>query len=463
GASPLSSIKHAGCPWELGLAETQQTLVLNGLRDRIRVQADGQMKTGRDIVIAALLGAEQFGFGTGALVALGCIMMRKCHHGTCPVGVATQDPELRRRFAGDPAHLERYFLFVAEEARRIMAELGLRTFEEMVGRVDRLSARKALEHWKARGLDFSSVFAAPDTDGGKRTIRRTREQPKRLEDHMDWKILDRVTPALDDRTPVTVEMHIRNRDRTVGAILSNRVVKAFGPEGLPTDTIHIKLHGSAGQSFGAWLAPGVTLELHGDTNDYLGKGLSGGRIIVKTPEGSPFDPRENIIVGNTLLYGATAGEVFINGLAGERFGVRNSGAVAVVEGVGDHGCEYMTGGRVIVIGRTGRNFAAGMSGGVAYVLDEHQLFDTLCNLDMVDLENVWQDEDKQFLYDRIEMHYELTGSNQAKRLLDHWRSMVGRFVRVMPVDYRKALERLKAKEERGGDYEPATEEVFKNP
>ncbi|NBB96300.1 MAG: glutamate synthase large subunit [Planctomycetes bacterium] len=463
GASPLSSIKHAGCPWELGLAETQQTLVLNGLRDRIRVQADGQMKTGRDIVIAALLGAEQFGFGTGALVALGCIMMRKCHHGTCPVGVATQDPELRRRFAGDPAHLERYFLFVAEEARRIMAELGLRTFEEMVGRVDRLSARKALEHWKARGLDFSSVFAAPDTDGGKRTIRRTREQPKRLEDHMDWKILDRVTPALDDRTPVTVEMHIRNRDRTVGAILSNRVVKAFGPEGLPTDTIHTKLHGSAGQSFGAWLAPGVTLELHGDTNDYLGKGLSGGRIIVKTPEGSPFDPRENIIVGNTLLYGATAGEVFINGLAGERFGVRNSGAVAVVEGVGDHGCEYMTGGRVIVIGRTGRNFAAGMSGGVAYVLDEHQLFDTLCNLDMVDLENVWQDEDKQFLYDRIEMHYELTGSNQAKRLLDHWRSMVGRFVRVMPVDYRKALERLKAKEERGGDYEPATEEVFKNP
>jgi glutamate synthase domain-containing protein 2/glutamate synthase domain-containing protein 1/glutamate synthase domain-containing protein 3 len=462
GASPLSSIKHAGCPWELGLAETQQTLVLNGLRDRIRVQADGQMKTGRDIVIAALLGAEQFGFGTGALVAIGCIMMRKCHHGTCPVGVATQNPELRKKFMGDPAHLERYFLFVAEEARRIMAELGFRTFEEMVGRVDRLSARKALEHWKARGLDFSAIFAQPDTDGGKRAIRRTREQTDHLKTHMDWEIIEKVKPALDEKKPISVEMHIRNQNRTVGAILSNRVVKTFGPEGLPDDTIHIKLEGSAGQSFGAFLAPGVTLELHGDTNDYLGKGLSGGRIIVKTPEGSPFEAHKNIIVGNTLLYGATGGEVFINGLAGERFGVRNSGAVAVVEGVGDHGCEYMTGGRVIVIGQTGRNFAAGMSGGMAYVLDEHQLFDTLCNLDMVDLENVWQEEDKEFLYKQIEKHYELTGSDQAKRLLDHWRSMVGRFVKVMPVDYRKAIERLKAKEQREGDYEPATEEVFKN-
>ncbi len=462
GASPLSSIKHAGCPWELGLAETQQTLVLNGLRDRIRVQADGQMKTGRDIVIAALLGAEQFGFGTGALVAIGCIMMRKCHHGTCPVGVATQNPELRKKFTGDPAHLERYFLFVAEEARRIMAELGFRTMDDMVGRVDRLSARKALEHWKARGLDFSAIFAQPDTAGGKRSIRRTREQTDHLKTHMDWEIIEKVKPALDDKKPVSIEMHIRNQNRTVGAVLSNRVVKTFGPEGLPDDTIHIKLEGSAGQSFGAFLAPGVTLELHGDTNDYLGKGLSGGRIIVKTPEGSPFEAHKNIIVGNTLLYGATAGEVFINGLAGERFGVRNSGAVAVVEGVGDHGCEYMTGGRVIVIGQTGRNFAAGMSGGMAYVLDEHQLFDTLCNLDMVDLENVWQEEDKEFLYKQIEKHYELTGSDQAKRLLDHWRSMVGRFVKVMPVDYRKAIERLKAKEQREGDYEPATEEVFKN-
>jgi glutamate synthase domain-containing protein 2/glutamate synthase domain-containing protein 1/glutamate synthase domain-containing protein 3 len=459
GASPLSSIKHAGAPWELGLAETQQTLVLNGLRDRIRVQTDGQLRTGRDVVVAALLGAEQFGFGTAALVSLGCIMMRKCHHGTCPVGIATQDPRLRKKFAGDPAHLERYLLFVAEECRQIMAQLGFRTFEEMVGRSDRLSYRKALEHYKARGLDFTTLFHQPESECPRR---RVRDQVNKLGEHLDWTILKDAGDTIDKGAAVQLSYPVRNQNRTVGAILSNKIVSTHGPDGLAEDTVQIDLSGSAGQSFGAFLAPGVTLKLVGDANDYLGKGLSGGKIIVQTPPGSSFQAHENIIVGNTLLYGATQGEVFINGLAGERFAVRNSGAIAIVEGVGDHGCEYMTGGKVVVIGKTGRNFAAGMSGGIAYVLDEHQLFDTLCNLDMVDLENVWQDEDKDFLRDRIEKHYQLTGSEQAKRLLDHWRSMVGRFVKVMPVDYRRALQRLRERESREGEYSPATEEVFKS-
>ena len=459
GASPLSSIKHAGCPWELGLAETQQTLVLNALRDRIRVQVDGQLKTGRDVVIGALLGAEQFGFGTAALVCLGCIIMRKCHHGTCPVGIATQDPQLRKRFAGQPEHVMRYMLFVAEEARELMAKLGFRTFEEMVGRVDRLSASKAVEHFKARGLDFSAVFLPPDTSGG-RSLRRTRPQTDRHADHLDRQLLQEIGQALDAGQEVRLERNIRNVHRTVGATLSNRLVTKHGPNGLPADTVHLTFRGSAGQSFGAFLAPGITLHLVGDANDYLGKGLSGGRIVVETPDGSPFIARDNIIVGNTLLYGATSGEVFINGQAGERFAVRNSGATAVVEGIGDHGCEYMTGGKVVVVGKTGRNFAAGMSGGVAYVLDELQLFDTLCNLDMVDLENVWHEEDVVFLHDILEQHLQYTGSKQARWVLEHWRSMVGRFVKVMPVDYRKAIERLRAKESREGEFEAATEEVF---
>jgi glutamate synthase (NADPH/NADH) large chain len=462
GASPLSSIKHAGGPWELGLAETQQTLVMNGLRDRIRVQTDGQLKTGRDVAIAALLGAEQFGFGTAALVSLGCLIMRKCHHGTCPVGIATQNPELRKKFAGLPEHLTRYMMFVAEELREIMAELGFRTVEEMIGRVDRLSCRKAVEHYKARGLDFSAVFAQPQAPEGigPVVLHRTRDQANRLDDHLDWEILEKIGDAIETKKPCNVELPIRNVHRTVGAIVSNRVVRAHGPQGLDDDALRITFRGSAGQSFGAFLARGVTLHLIGDSNDYLGKGLSGGRIVVETPDGSPFVARDNIIVGNTLLYGATAGEVFINGLAGERFAVRNSGAIAVVEGVGDHGCEYMTGGKVVVIGKTGRNFAAGMSGGIAYVLDEMQLFDTLCNLDMVDLENVWQDEDKEFLRTILTRHVEYTRSKQAKRILDHWESMVGRFVKVMPVDYRKAMERLRLQEHREGEFVPATEEVY---
>jgi glutamate synthase domain-containing protein 2/glutamate synthase domain-containing protein 3 len=460
GASPLSSIKHAGIPWEIGLAETQQTLVLNGLRDRILVQTDGQLKTGRDVVVAALLGAERFGFGTAALVTQGCIMMRKCHLGTCPVGVATQDPALRAKFAGDPAHLERYMLFVAEEVRQIMAQLGFRSFDDMVGRVDRLHCREAIDHWKARGLDFSEVLGPPDVSDG-RAIRCVRPQTDTLQSHLDWQILEKTEAAIESGRRVKLEWPIRNVDRTVGAILSNRIVKRHGARGLPDGTIELTLTGSAGQSFGAFLAAGVTLRLIGDSNDYVGKGLSGGPIVVQTPPGARFAAHENTVVGNTLLYGATSGEAFINGVAGERFAVRNSGAVAVVEGVGDHCCEYMTGGTVAVIGRTGRNFAAGMSGGVAYVLDEHQLFDTLCNLDMVDLGSLWEAEDEALLHDLITRHHAWTGSEQARRILDSWEEMAGKFVKVMPIDYRKALERLREREEARDSFTPATEEVFR--
>lgn len=460
GASPLSSIKHAGAPWELGLAETQQTLVMNRLRDRTRLQVDGQLKTGRDVVIGAMLGAEQFGFGTTALVSLGCIMMRKCHQGTCPVGVATQDPALRKRFAGKPEHLTRFMLFIAEEVRQIMAELGFTKFEDLVGRVDRLSSRKAIAHWKARGLDFTAIFAQPDISDG-RGIRLGRNQREILDDHLDWQILPQVSDAIEGKGKVKLDIPIRNVHRTVGAILSNRIVKTCGSAGLADGTIDITFSGSAGQSFGAFCVPGVTLRLIGDANDYLGKGLSGGRIVLETPNGSPFTAHENIIAGNTILYGATSGEVFINGLVGERFAVRNSGAIAVVEGVGDHGCEYMTGGTVVVIGQTGRNFAAGMSGGIAYVLDEHQLFDTLCNLDMVDLETVWKEEDQKVLRELIEQHYKWTSSRRAELILNKWPEMVGRFVKVMPIDYRKALERLRNQEQRDAENAPATEEVFR--
>ena len=457
GASPLSSIKHAGTPWELGLAETQQVLVMNGLRDRIRVQTDGQLKTGRDVVIAALLGAERYGFGTASLVSMGCILMRKCHQGTCPVGIATQMPELRKRFHGKPEYVERFMRFVAEEARRVMADLGFRTFDEMIGRVDRLSTQRAVEHYKASGLDFAAVFQPPPEG---RPVRCIRSQAKTLADHLDRQILPEVEDSIQRAAPARLELPIRNVHRTVGTILSNAIVRARGAAGLPDGTIDLTFRGSAGQSFGAFLAPGVTLRLVGDANDYLGKGLSGGRIVVQTPPGSPYQSHENILVGNTLLYGATSGEVFINGLAGERFAVRNSGATAVVEGVGDHGCEYMTGGTVVVLGQTGRNFAAGMSGGIAYVLDERQLFDTLCNLEMVDLESVWQEADRQRLHELVERHAEWTGSRRAKALLDNWREMVERFVKVIPIDYRKALERLRDRERARNEYTPATEEVF---
>ena len=459
GASPLSSIKHAGAPWELGLAETQQTLVLNGLRDRILVQTDGQLKTGRDVVIAALLGAERFGFGAAAIVSLGCILMRKCHHGTCPVGIATQDPRLRKRFAGKPEHLCRYMMFLAEDVRRLMAQLGFRTFDEMVGRVDLLTTNPAIEHWKTRGLDLSAILAGPDTSDG-RAVRRLRAPTDRLEGHTDWDIIAKAAPAIESKAKTVIDIPIRNVDRTVGTILSNRIVARHGSAGLPEDTLEINATGSAGQSFGAFLAPGVTLRLTGDANDYLGKGLSGGRIIVRTPPISPFVSHENIVAGNTLLYGATSGEAFINGQVGERFAVRNSGALAVVEGVGDHGCEYMTAGQVVVLGSTGRNFAAGMSGGIAYVFDEHQLFDTLCNLDMVDIESVYRREDVEFLRDVIRRHYDYTGSSRAHWILDSWRDLIGRFVKVMPIDYREALERMRHQERRGTEFTPATEEVF---
>ncbi|NLF30898.1 MAG: glutamate synthase large subunit, partial [Planctomycetes bacterium] len=379
GSSPLSSIHHAGAPWELGLAETQQVLLMNGLRDRIRVQTDGQIRTGRDVVIAALLGAEQFGFGTAALVAMGCVLMRKCHLGTCPVGIATQNPALRGRYTGQPEHLERYMFFVAEDVRRRMAALGFRTVDEMIGRADRLDTAKAIDHYKARGLDFSAIFHRPALGEGA-SLRRTRRQADTLAGHTDWAWIQPVREAIDRGERIVLRSKIRNVHRTVGTILSSRLVKACGPDGLADDTVTIELTGSAGQSFGAFLTRGVTLKLTGDSNDYLGKGLSGGRIIVRTPPEAPLVSHENIIVGNTLLYGATGGEAFIGGMAGERFAVRNSGATAVVEGVGDHGCEYMTGGVVVVLGATGRNFAAGMSGGVAYVLDDQQLFDTRCNL-----------------------------------------------------------------------------------
>jgi len=459
GASPLSSIKHAGCPWELGLAETQQVLVMNNLRGRIRVQVDGQMKTGRDVVIGAMLGADRFGFGTAALVTLGCTLLRKCHEGACAFGIATQDPELRKRFAGKPEYLQRFMFFVAEEVRQIMAQLGFTRFEDMIGRVDKLKIQPAIEHYKAKGLDFSAIFQQPDVSDN-RPVRLCEEQLDRIKDHIDWQILEKVSVAIDKKKPVAIEMPIHNTDRTVGTILSNRIVTKYGPQGLPDSTITITFTGSAGQSFGAFLAPGVTLRLVGESNDYLGKGLSGGRIVVRTPPGSTFIPHENIIVGNTLLYGATNGEVFINGMAGERFAVRNSGATAVVEGVGDHGCEYMTGGIVVVIGQTGCNFAAGMSGGIAYVLDKMQLFDTLCNLDMVELETVWQDSDKQTLRSLLEQHHKQTGSIRSGQILDNWPDMIGKFVKVVPIDYRKALEKMRAAEHRDTETTPATEEVF---
>ncbi len=460
GASPLSSIKHTGCPWELGLAETQQVLVMNGLRDRIRVQADGQMRTGRDVVVAAFLGAERFGFGTAALVTLGCTLLRKCHEGACTFGIGTQDPELRRRFAGRPEHVERFMQFVAEEVRRIMAMLGFRKFEQMIGRVERLNMRQAVDHWKAKGLDFSAVFHRPDSGDG-RAIRQVSPQPDKTQDNLDREILMQAKAAIESGQRTVIEMPIRNTNRTVGAILSNHIVRARGAGGLPDGTLEVVLRGSAGQSFGAFLTPGVTLRLIGDSNDYLGKGLSGGRIVVRTPEKSPFMAHENIIAGNTLLYGATSGEVFVNGMAGERFAVRNSGATAVVEGLGDHGCEYMTGGVVVVLGQTGCNFAAGMSGGTAYVLDEMQLFDTLCNLDMVELESVWQQRDQELLYELIRRHVQWTDSRRARHILDAWQDMVGKFVKVIPIDYRKALDKMRAAERRDTETTPATEEVFR--
>ncbi|MFQ5898117.1 MAG: glutamate synthase large subunit [Candidatus Methylomirabilia bacterium] len=458
GASPLSSIKHAGLPWELGLAETQQVLVLNKLRDRIAVQVDGQMKTGRDVVVAALLGAEEYGFSTAPLVVMGCIMMRVCHLNTCPVGIATQDPELRKKFTGKPEFVENFFRFLAEEVREYMAKLGFRTMEEMIGRVDRLETRGAVDHWKARGLDFSSILYRPEV-GPDVAIHQVREQDHGLERSLDrTTIVPLCQPALERREPVDLRLPIRNVNRTVGTILGFEVTNRYGPEGLPEDTIRIHFTGSAGQSFGAFVPTGITLILEGDSNDYLGKGLSGGKIIAYPPREATFAPEENILVGNVVLYGATGGEAYFRGVAGERFAVRNSGAQAVVEGVGDHGCEYMTGGRVVVIGTTGRNFAAGMSGGLAYVLDEAGDFKRRCNLGMVDLEPLAAHEDVEEVKELLRRHIRYTRSAVAERVLTRWETVQPKFVKVIPRDYKRALNAMKRAQEEGVAWEKAVME-----
>jgi glutamate synthase (NADPH/NADH) large chain len=457
GASPWSSIKHAGTPWELGLAETQQTLVLNKLRGRIAVQVDGQMKTGRDVAIGAILGADEFGFATAPLVVTGCIMMRKCHLNTCPVGVATQDPVLRKKFKGQPEHVVNFFFFIAEEVREIMAMLGVRSLRELIGRTDLLDMRRGIEHWKARGLDFSRIFYMPKV-GPDVALFNSERQDHGLEKALDHRLIELAQPALTRAEAVKIEMPIRNVNRTVGTMLSSAVAKKYGNSGLAEDTIHVKFAGSAGQSFGAFLARGISLELVGEANDYVGKGLSGGRISVQPSPKFRGNPLENIIVGNTVMYGAVAGEAYFRGVAGERFCVRNSGAHAVVEGVGDHGCEYMTGGTVVVLGTTGRNFAAGMSGGIAYVLDENGAFKGHCNLSMVQLEpvlpeveqraklpqDIWHmgQSDEALLKAFIEKHARYTGSARARAILENWVEWRSRFVKVFPAEYRRALGEL---------------------
>jgi glutamate synthase (NADPH/NADH) large chain/glutamate synthase (ferredoxin) len=442
----VSSIQSAGVPWEIGLAETQQTLVMNKLRDRITVQTDGQLKTGRDVVVAALLGAEEFGFSTAPLISMGCIYMRACHLNTCPVGIATQDPELRKRFKGKPEHVVNYFFFLAEEVRKYMAELGVRNFEDLVGRTDLLEPDEAIEHWKAKGVDLSGLLAAPDA-APEIPRRRVRPQDPVLDDHRDHDFIERARPALEDGERVVIDdARVKNANRCVGGLLSGEIARRHGAEGLPDDTIVINAHGHGGQSFGGWLMRGVTIQLDGDANDYTGKGMSGGVLAVRPPEGTTFVPEENVVIGNTVLYGATAGRAFFRGLAGERFGVRNSGVSAVVEGVGDHGCEYMTGGRVVVLGPTGRNFAAGMSGGIAYVLDRDGSFESHCNMELVELEEL-EDDDFDTVRELVTEHVERTGSTVGQKTLDEWDDLRGTWVRVMPIDYKRALRELAEKRE----------------
>ncbi|HCP01833.1 MAG TPA: glutamate synthase large subunit, partial [Rhodospirillaceae bacterium] len=471
GASPLTSIKHAGSPWEIGLAETQQTLVMNDLRGRISVQVDGGLRTGRDVAVGALLGADEFGFATAPLIASGCIMMRKCHLNTCPVGIATQDPELRKKFTGKPEHVVNFFFYVAEELREIMSEMGFRTLNEMIGQTDMLDTDAAVEHWKAKGLDFSKVFFKP-TEADHVDIYRTTDQKHPIDGILDRKFIEVAKCALDEGKTVQSEFAIANTDRTAGTMLSGEVARIYGHAGLPEDTIWLKLKGVAGQSFGAWLAHGITLDLEGEANDYVGKGLSGGKLIVRPVPESGINPDESMIVGNTVLYGAVTGECYFRGVAGERFAVRNSGAIAVVEGTGDHGCEYMTGGIVVVLGATGRNFAAGMSGGIAYVLDEAGGFEGRCNLAMVDLEPI-EDEaeemeklhlsdneshglvdirsdmtrfDAERLRQLIQNHVHYTASTRAQHILNNWDEYLPRFVKVMPVEYRRALQEMQVEQ-----------------
>ena len=469
GASPMSSIKHAGLPWEIGLAETHQTLVLNKLRGRIAVQVDGGLRTGRDVIIGALLGADEFGFATAPLIVSGCLMMRKCHLNTCPVGVATQDPELRKRFTGQPDHVVNYFFMVAEDVRQWMAKLGFRRFDDMIGRSDKLDVRRAVSHWKTEGLDFSRIFYKPDV-GSDTAVFHCEHQDHGLEQALDHSLIAQAQPALENGRAVVINTPIKNVNRTFGAMLSGEVAKRYGHKGLPEDTIAIHVKGIAGQSFGAFLAQGISIALEGEGNDYVGKGMSGGRIAIYPPKECPINPEDNIIVGNTVLYGAISGECYFNGVAGERFAVRNSGAIAVVEGVGDHGCEYMTGGVVVVLGKTGRNFAAGMSGGVAYVLDKEGNFDQLCNLSMVELEPIPEEDeslenlahqggdlemhgrvhimsdmtrhDARRLKHLIQNHLHYTGSPKARYILENWHDYLPRFIKVMPVDYRAALKQI---------------------
>jgi glutamate synthase (NADPH/NADH) large chain len=478
GASPLTSIKHAGSPWEIGLAETHQTLVLNKLRNRIAVQVDGGMRTGRDVVVGALLGADEFGFATAPLIVEGCVMMRKCHLNTCPVGVATQDPELRKRFTGKPEHVVNYFFFVAEEVRQLMAKLGYRRFDDMIGQMDRLDMRDAINHWKAKGLDFSRILSKPMTAEGE-VVFNNESQDHGLDKAIDHVLIEQARPALDNGEAVKIDIDVHNYNRTFGTMLSGRVAEKYGYAGLPEDTIYIKARGTAGQSLGAWVTKGVTIELAGEGNDYVGKGLSGGRLVIYPPAESAIEAaEENIIVGNTVLYGAISGECYFRGVAGERFCVRNSGATAVIEGVGDHGCEYMTGGIVVCLGSTGRNFAAGMSGGIAYVLDEEGNFEQRCNLSMVELEPIQEEDDALEALDHqggdletkgrvdvshdmtrydairlkqlVENHLHYTNSAVAKRILDNWGEYLPKFVKVMPVDYRRALKELQAQQQSKG-------------
>ncbi|HEY6082096.1 MAG TPA: glutamate synthase-related protein, partial [Chitinophagaceae bacterium] len=437
GASPLSSIKHAGLPWELGLAETHQTLVKNKLRSRVTVQTDGQLKTGRDVAIATLLGAEEWGVATAALVTEGCIMMRKCHLNTCPVGVATQDTELRKRFTGNADYVVNLFKFLTRELREIMAEMGFRTIDEMVGQADCLRVRDNVHHWKYEKLDLSAVLykepAAPGVG-----LYKQEEQDHGISGVLDWQLLKAAEPALERKEKVSKAFPIRNTDRTVGTILSNEISKRYHSAGLPEETIHFRFHGAAGQSFGAFSAKGLTLELEGEANDYFGKGLSGAKLILYPDKKASFTPEENIIVGNVAFYGATSGEAYIRGRAGERFCVRNSGAIAVVEGVGDHGCEYMTGGRTVILGETGRNFAAGMSGGIAYVYDVKGNFINNCNKEMVDFDPITETDTRE-LHHFIRNHHEYTGSAVAGFVLQDWDNQLKNFVKVFPKEYKKVL------------------------
>ena len=456
GAAPLTSLKHAGAPWEIGLADTQQTLVLNGLRDRITVQADGGMRTARDVVVATLLGAEEFGFSTAPLVVAGCIMMRVCHLDTCPVGVATQNPQLRARFNGKPEFVENFFRFVAADVRRYLAELGFRSVDEAVGHAEMLNTAEGVAHWKSRGLDLTPIFTVPTAGhGGPTQRRKLRNQYHALDQALDQTLVALAEGALEDARRVRLELPVRNVNRTVGTLLGAEVTRRYGAQGLPDGTINVALTGSAGQSLGAFLPPGITLELTGDANDYVGKGLSGGRVIVKPPDDVLFLPEDNVIAGNTLLYGATSGEVYLRGRVGERFCARNSGAVAVVEGVGDHACEYMTGGRVVVLGRTGRNMAAGMSGGIAYVLG---LNPAKVNTAMVTLQDL-DPEDLIWLREVVANHARYTGSAVARSVLSDWPRRSAQFTKIMPTDYERVLAATRMAKAEGRDVDTAIMEA----